>query len=227
MNGRECVMKKILLTLLSGTFLACSPIPELAGIIAVDISDGGSDMNMDGAVRMPPRRGGDMGFRSDMGFRDDMGTGEPPCPPIFGMVSSFCYWADGPGDLNFGTALAPATMDPGCTLATGKISVAAPATSCGMQFAQTVSDGWKFAPTKPVHLAFSYSIKSNQDHAILTVSMPVAMTDAIKVDGITGSGNVINLFVPKGSTFPPQFSMGVAGTLTKATLSFDWISVWQ
>jgi hypothetical protein len=211
-------MKKVLITLLMGMSGACSPIPELAGIIpVVNLDAGVGDFSM--GPGGGPRRG-DLG--GDLGSTPGMA----PCPMIFGMANSFCYWPTGAGSLNLGTALALTGMPANCTLATGKLTATAALATCAVAFDPTVVAAWGFLPAKAVHMAFSYTTKSSLDRAILTVTMP-AGNEVIKVDGIAGGPNVLNLYVPAGAMFAPGFSLTLAGALKNATLTFDWISVWQ
>lgn len=55
--------------------------------------------------------------------------------------------------------------------------------------------------TKPTNMAFSYSIKSVSDN--------------------------LNLFSPPGTMFDPGIAMTLSGSAKKATVSLDWISIWQ
>jgi hypothetical protein len=82
--------------------------------------------------------------------------------------------------------------------------------------------------TKPIYVGFSYSLRPSVDRANLTILMPAGSgNEAIMVNGIAASANVINLLAPAGAAFAPGFSMALAGSAKKAILTLDWISVWQ
>ena len=188
-------MRPLLLGMLSAFAAACSPIPELAGVFQITDGDGGTDM---GAVDPFPTRPPDM----------SSGVATPPCPKVFGAAMSFCYWPQGQGDLNLGTALALVGMDPNCSLMAGRLSANAAGLTCSAEFAQSIVTGWKLSATKPVSLTFSYSVKPPVDRASLTVNMPSSSMNAvISINGISGSQNVLSLYSPVGTMFAPGFSV--------------------
>jgi hypothetical protein len=207
-------MKPLLIALCLLGAAACSPIPELVGVFQVSDTDGGVDLGSQ--EQFPPR--------------PDLASppGSSPCPKTFGTSASFCYWSQGQGELNLSTALALVGMDPSCTLMAGRLSANAAALTCSAEFAQSIVMGWGLSMTKPINLAFSYSIKQPIDRATLTVNMPSGSTNAVLlVNGISGSQNVISLYSPMGTMFAPGFSITLAGAAKRGTLTFDWISVSQ
>ena len=61
-----------------------------------------------------------------------------------------------------------------------------------------------FVHTKPIGMAFWYSMKGLTDHAIRTIDMPsTSMNAVVQGNGISGSGNIVKLFTPTGTTFEP------------------------
>ena len=227
-------MKNLLGILLTGTALACSPIPELAAFQTAATDGGDNDAGLpDHGIHEPF---GDMGFssdmrrRGDMEFPGDMGAPPPtgPCPTVAGPAASFCYWPAGTGNANVAVALALVGTNVNCDLTSGRLSVNAAGETCAFSFTPATVAAWGFATTKPVHLAFSYSIKTAVDSANLMVNMPSgSMNEVLKVSGIYGSQNVTNLYSAAGVLFDPGFSVGLSSPAKKVTVAFDWISVWQ
>lgn len=227
-------MKNSGLLLLCGAICGCSPVPELVGTIQAPIDGGDQDASAVGKPPVRPGRdlgsgGADMRPRGDLGGADDLGMPDPgPCPPALGVTAAFCYWPQGPGNLNLSAALLLSVADTNCDLTMGRLSVNAAGTTCMAEFTPAALASWGFAPGKPAHLAFSYSIHGTFDHSILAVNVPAgSMNEVIKVNGIAGNQNVLNLYSPMGTMFAPGFSLSLGGSAKKGSLTLDWVSVWQ
>lgn len=225
-------MRQLLAFVLCGTGLGCSPIPELAAIVRPSDVDAGEEDAATGGFPPRPSDGGfsfDFPRPSDFGGGGDMGPSDKgPCPQVFGASASFCYWPTGPGPLNLSTALALAVADVNCDVAMGRLSVNAAGTTCAAEFAKAIPPTWGFSMAKPVRLAFSYSVAMPIDYAILTVNLPSgSMNEALKVSGISGQKNVVNLSSPAGTDPAPGFTLALGGAAKRGTVTFDWISIWQ
>lgn len=224
-------MRHLLAFLLCGTGLACSPIPELAAVVLASDVDGGDDAAVGGFPPRPSDGGFSFDFPrpSDLGGGGDLGAPDKgPCPQVFGATASFCYWPSGPGALNLSTALSLAVADMNCDVTMGRLAVNAAGTTCAAEFAKTIPPTWGFSMAKPVRLAFSYSVKMPIDYAILGVNLPSgSMNQALKVSGISGSQNVVNLISPAGTDPAPGFTLALGGAAKKGTVTFDWISISQ
>lgn len=206
-------MRSVLLSLLSLCAVACSPIPELVGVFQVP--DGGAE-DLAASEPFPPR--------PDL----SSGMSTAPCPKTFGTTVSYCYWPQGQGDQNLGTALSLVGMDPNCALMAGRLSANAAGLSCSAEFKSSLVMGWMLSMTKPVSLTLAYSVRPPIDRATLTVSMPSGSPNSVlSVSGIAGSGNIVSLSTPMGTMFAPGIGLTLAGAAKRGTLTIDWIAISQ
>lgn len=209
-------MNTLPLILLSIPIVACSPVPDLLYVTQ------NVDLSVDTTQRRPTS---DMSIRptSDMSFPT-----VSPCPNSPPGTTSFCYSPGGIGLLNLDSALEIAPAVAGCDQTKNILSVSAMGVTCTATLVSGVTTSWGFTNTKPVYMAFSYSAKMTPNYASLSVSQPAgSANEAIKVGTISGSRNVLNFFAPAGTVMNPGFGLALGGTATKASLTFDWIAVWQ
>jgi hypothetical protein len=226
-------MKSAALFLFSGMLVACTPGPDLQSVVQAPPSDGGfiDGGDIDGGFhRRPPRSDG--GFRRpDGGFPPPPSEmGAAPCPPAFGVTSSFCYWPGGTDDLNLATALelSSGSSATNCTLMATNLSVVTAGATCTAEFTQDATMAWGFSAMKGVHLAFSYSIQGSASSSQLTVDLPSGSTnEVININGVSGQQNVLNLYVPAGTAYTPGFNLTIPSSAKKGSLFFEWISVSQ
>ena len=209
-------MKKTIFFAGAAVLVACSPIPDLLFAIQAAPNADMGDMTL---VRRPT----DFGPRPTMDL-----AGGPPCPIPFSATASFCYYPGAADPLNLETVLELSPVATGCDLSKNVLSVSSAGVTCTAAFQKSVSSTWNFSPTKPVFLSFSYSLKQPPNTASLSVNMPVgSMNEVFKIGAIAGPQNLVNLYIPAGTMFDPGMSLSLGGMAKKASISLDWILVWQ
>lgn len=209
-------MNTRVLVILSIPLAACSPVPDLLFVTQA------ADM---GTSTMQPRQNSDMSIRVPGDMSIPTGSLCPTAPP---GSTSFCYTPGGMGLLNLDSALEISPAAAGCDQTKNVLTASSMGLSCTATLVSAVTTSWGFSNTKPVYMAFSYSTKMTPNSASLSVLQPAgSANEAIKVGAISGSRNVLNFFAPTGTAMNPGFSLTLGGTATKASLTFDWIAVWQ
>ncbi len=215
-------MRNALLLFIALPAWACSPVPEL--LFAQQGTDMG-DMGIGDMSMFHGRFPGDGGMHHGPG---DMSTGMAPCPQPFGATISFCYYPGAPDPQNLNTALEVSPADSNCTLMNSVFSVNAASDVCNADFVSTISSAWGFLSTKPINMAFSYSVKPNTNYETLAIDSTSGMpTEVLRINAVSGNQNTLNLYIPAGTPFTPGFQLNLGGAAKKASLTFNWISLWQ